>query len=350
MQAGPPRREAAGAPEPRHQRQHDDEGEEDPVVNDGEWGPEDPTNGVYGGSQQFPLSNGHKNDAYANPSTARLANAGLFSGGMNSPIEQNQAVIETGYSLTGGVPTDRDWRVRLSLPPGSPIFYQDGGDSGALWPLVESGINGVVFPYTPQITVTHTANYTPQKLTHHNYTNYFYDNSEVNAISITGDFTVQSVDEGQYLLASIYFFRSLTKMFFGADFNAGNPPPLVYLNGYGQYYLPNVPCVVTSFQHTMPGDVDYMDIPEPAITQQGYNPQFQNYRLNSTRLPTTSQITLGLQPVYSRLAQSQGFSLNDFASGALINPPGSGLPASGFGASQGARYVGGSNTSNGGFL
>ena len=193
----------------------------------------------------------------------------------------------------------------------------------------------------------HNANYTAQKLTHNNYTQYFYDNSEVQAITIAGDFTVQNVNEGQYLLATIYFFRAVTKMFFGADQNAGNPPPMVYLNGYGQYYFPNVPCVVTAFSHTMPSECDYMDIPEPGLS---FNPQFQNYRLNSTRLPTTSAISLTLQPIYSRLAQSQGFSLNDFAAGALVNPPGSGLPATAFGASRPVTSVNPNNRSNGGFL
>jgi len=258
-----------------------------------------------------------------------------------------------------------DWRVRVSLAPNSTYFYNDPFNS-LLSPLInETGTGianaitntvglggnkrvGVVFPYTPQVQVQHNATYSAQKLTHNNYTQYFYDNSEVQAINITGDFTVQNVNEGQYLLATIYFFRAVTKMFFGQDENAGNPPPLLYLNGYGQYYFPNVPCVVTSFSHTMPADCDYMDIPEPGLM--GYNPQFLNPRLNSTRLPTTSSITLTLQPVYSRSAQSQGFSLNDFAAGALVNPPGSGLPASGFGASQGARYVGSNSQSNGGFL
>ena len=266
-----------------------------------------------------------------------------------------------------------DWRVRVTLAPGSNYFYNDPNNT-LLSPLVSelgggsvnpiaSGVSnifglggsgarrvGVIFPYTPQLQVTHAANYTPQKLTHNNYTQYFYDNSEVQAISITAEFTVQNVNEGQYLLACIYFFRSVTKMFFGQDpaGMAGNPPPMVYLNGYGQYYLPNVPCVVTSFSHTMPNDCDYMDIPEPGLGP--YNPQSQNYRLNSTRLPTTSSISLSLQPVYSRLAQSQGFSLNDFAAGALVNPPGTGLPSSSFGSSQGARFVGGNNRSNGGFL
>ena len=260
----------------------------------------------------------------------------------------------------------QDWRVRVNLAPNSNYFYNDPTNT-LLSPLrtestnnvtsaVVQGVNslfgptgqsriGVVFPYTPTLTVQHTANYSPQKLTHNNYTQYFYDNSEVQAITINGEFTVQNVNEGQYLLASIYFFRSITKMFFGADPMAGNPPPLVYLNGYGQYYLPNVPCVVTSFSHTMPDQVDYVDIPEPGLT---YNPVATKPTLNSTRLPTTSTISLSLQPVYSRLSQSQGFSLNDFARGALINAPGSGGAASGFGSTKPA--LNGGTPGNGGFL
>jgi hypothetical protein len=53
--------------------------------------------------------------------------------------------------------------------------------------------------------------------------------------------------------------------------------------------------------------------------------------------------------VYSRYAQSQGFSLEDFARGALINPRSSNNPATAFGASQ-ATTPGVNNTKNGGFL
>jgi hypothetical protein len=259
-----------------------------------------------------------------------------------------------------------DWRVRISLAPGSNYFYNDPSNN-LLSPLrtevannstsaVVQGINnlfgsggqsrvGVVFPYTPTVTLQHSANYAAQKLTHSNYTQYFYENSEVGAISITGEFTVQNVNEGQYLLATIYFFRSLTKMFFGRDSMAGNPPPIVYLNGYGEYYLPNVPCIVTSFSHTMPDSVDYMDIPEPGLN---YNPGVTRPVLNSTRLPTTSTLSLTVQPVYSRLAQSQGFNLSDFARGALINAPGSGGAASSFGATQTA--INGGSPGVGGLL
>lgn len=268
-----------------------------------------------------------------------------------------------------------DWRVRVSLAPGSNYFYNDpnntllsplrtetGGGTSAIQGQVSnlfgsSGSKrvGVVFPYTPQVAITHTANYTPVELAHNNYKHYAYNHSEVSGITLNAEFTVQNVNDGQYLMAAIYFFRACTKMFFGADPMAGNPPPIVYLNGYGQYYLPNVPCVVTTFAHTMPADCDYMDIPEPAATRTGYNPQFQNYRLNSTRMPTTSTMTIGLQPVYSRYAQSQGFSLSDFAAGALVNSSGAGLPATAFGATQQPQYANkGSNSikggQNGGFL
>lgn len=265
---------------------------------------------------------------------------------------------------------DRDWRVKLTLPPGANYFYNDpnnnllsvlrteasqvpqGSRTNTQIPSVQSNSRiGVVFPYTPTISVTHTANYTAQKLTHNNYTQYFYENSEVQPISITADFTVQNISEGQYLLASIYFLRSLTKMFFGQDTKAGtaglptagNPPPIVYLNGYGQHYLPNVPCVVTSFQHTMPGDVDYINIPDPSVD----TPFSSSSGVpEGTRLPTTSSIVLTVQPVYSRLAQSQMFSLNDFARGALLNN--SPTPATAYAKSIGPQFA--TSGLNGGFL
>ena len=301
----------------------------------------------------------------------------LGSVGLNGASNRQNVADMFKYSTKTSGPAPRiiypdanlDWRVRVSLAPNSKYFYNDpsntllsplvkeaGGGSdnpagGVLGNLFGAGGTkrvGVVFPYTPSITIQHTATYQAQKLTHSNYTQHFYDSSAVEAITITAEFTVQNINEGQYLLAAVYFFRSVTKMFFGQDAGAGNPPPLVYLNGYGQYYLPNVPCVVTSFSHNMPGDVDYMDIPEPAVTQTGYNPQYISRRLNSTRMPTTSQITLSLQPVYSRTAQSQNFSLEDFSRGALVNRIGAGNPSSAFGATQGGKYTSGGNS--GGFL
>jgi hypothetical protein len=50
-------------------------------------------------------------------------------------------------------------------------------------------------------------------------------------------------------------------MFSGLDPKAGNPPPIVKLNGYGNYMFKNIPVVVTSFATTMPNDCDYISVP-----------------------------------------------------------------------------------------
>ena len=219
------------------------------------------------------------------PSRVRLENSGLVDEPANEPsVEENSG----GQSSGGG---GQGWKVRIKLGD-TGIFSM----SNVLKPL--QSVGGIVFPYTPQITLLHQANYIPQRLTHSNYAHFAFEASEVQAIQITGDFTVQTKDEGKYVLACIYFLRACTKMFFGQGDLACNPPPLVFLNGYGEYYFPNVPCIVTSFQHTMPNEVDYMEI-------------------GDYRMPTLSQIVVSLQPVYSKNAVTK-FDLKEFADGKLV--------------------------------
>lgn len=263
------------------------------------------------------------------PSGTRLKFAGLFSGGATA----SQSAGSLGYNINSANdnstdPGMGDWRVRISLPKASSLFYRTAGQLQN----VLARTNGVVFPYTPTVTVTHNARYQEQALTHSNYKNYFYEGSDVGAITISGDFTVQNLDEGQYLLAAIYFFRTCTKMFFGEkenSKNAGNPPPIVYLDGYGTFYLPHVSCVVTSFSHTMPDNVDYLEIPSTTGTSQstGKNPTPST---GTTRLPTSSQIQVTLQPVYSRKNIYEKFTLSSFASGALLGSSSGSSNTSGF--------------------
>ena len=265
------------------------------------------------------------------PSMSRLASAGLPLGGSRllTPLLGNADINFTG---TGQVPA-RDWRVRVSTKSQALTY------SGVMSPLEQT--QGVIFPYTPQITVTHQANYTPQRLTHSNYPAYAYENSEVQAIQINAEFTVQNKNEASYLLACIYFFRTATKMFFGTGDNVGNPPPIVFLNGYGQHYFPNVPCLVTQFAHTMPADVDYIETgrqnSQDFLFGQSDGTQYGNFQENyadrlqnnydspsnssvsnsSTRVPTTSTLSVSLQPVYSKKKTSE-FDLSRFGSGDLI--------------------------------
>lgn len=293
------------------------------------------------------------------PSKARRAISGLLPGGASSIGKQATTVgfrsATAGDGVGAGIAIEDDWRVRISLSPQSSIFYKDANNSNSiLTPLIET--NGVIFPYTPTITVNHTANYSSVTPTHSNYSQHFYNNSEVTDISISGEFTVQNQTEGQYLMAAIYFFRAATKMFFGQGANAGNPPPIVFLDGYGSHYFPHVPCVVTSFSHTLSPDVDYIQVPistsiltestvennslppgvndslgapigmfnSDAFKAQNPTPRTitkQSFSKieTSTRLPTSSAISITVKPMYSRKNLHDRFNLDDFAGGKLLS-------------------------------
>ena len=257
--------------------------------------------------------------ASSNPSAARLAQAGaqpgaekLFSGSAGS-------VFNINFMNQNGTPisAEDDWRVRISLASYTADLFYRNPNNVLLQPL--NSTNGVVFPYVPTVTLQHQARYQNAPLTHSNYASYFYEGSEIQAIQINGDFTVQNISEGQYLMAVIQFFRSMTKMFWGSEANAGSPPPLVYLDGYGPAYLPHIPSVVTLFNHTMPADVDYLEIPIGVpLNTSNLLPNGNANTGGKVRLPTTSQISVTLQPVYSRNNISDNFTLSEYARGGLI--------------------------------
>lgn len=268
--------------------------------------------------------------SWTQPSYGRLAASGLLEGAVNAL--QTTLNIGFTYSTSTAVPSERDWRVRVSCAPYQGILYNDTVNNIIMQPLQVT--SGAVFPYTPQITVQHSARYGAVPLTHSNYSSFFYEGSEVQAINISGDFTVQNIAEGQYLLAVIYFFRAASKMYFGQDgasnvgvVPAGNPPPMLFLNGYGTHYFPRVPCVLTSFQHVMPPDCDYVDVPySPRLMKPQNAVSMSSASTMTTRLPTQSTITITLQPVYSRKAVHDRFTLANFARGNLL---GGGSPPTG---------------------
>ena len=302
------------------------------------------------------------------PSKARNAISGLMPGGLSGMAKSIPNIGFQSMSGTGGATaaSEDDWRVRVSLSPNARLFYQDITQAlnAIQSPLLET--NGVIWPYTPQITVTHNAQYSTAHLTHSNYPAHFYNSSEVADINISGEFTVQNLEDGQYLMAAVYFFRAATKMFFGQGANVGNPPPVVFLDGYGSHYFPHVPCVVTQFSHTLPNEVDYIQVPisttslteVPLSTQaiapgvnlidNGYGklvspstvaPDFNatqksaqvtttqqfNTITTHTRVPTTSTVSVTLRPMYSRKNLHDRFDLNKFAAGGLLQDKDLGL-------------------------
>jgi hypothetical protein len=268
---------------------------------------------------------------------------------VGTQLAQRQAVLEAQRKLVN----NGDWRVRLSLAAGANYLY-NASSPGILQPLARTG--GVIFPYMPKIDVAYKASYTSYDLTHSNYRGYFYQNSYTDAVNLTATFTAQDTTEANYLLAVIHFFRSVTKMFYGQDAQRGAPPPLVYLTGLGEYQFAAHPCVVSSFQYSLPNDVDYIragstningtnlitrrarqDLPTNPITgavkrlenlfsSQGINkgaitsPQAPPTlgKNSPTYVPTKIDCTISLLPMQTRAQVSQVFSLKNFANGDLI--------------------------------
>ena len=181
---------------------------------------------------------------------------------------------------------------------------------------------------------------------------------------ITGDFTAQDNEEANYMLAVIHFFRSVTKMFYGKDQNpsSGTPPPLCYLSGMGGFQFDRHPLLISSFNYSLPNEVDYIRAASPTllpgVSSTGYDDGTKNrdtnisqVRLNGlnpgatesppawdynrttntepTYVPTKMQISLTAYPIVTRTDISNNFSLKRYATGELlrgsIRPSGGGI-------------------------
>lgn len=293
------------------------------------------------------LATDSTNNVTSSPATSNSSPlASEIQRGINNARAQPVRAVQLGQEAGSG-----DWRVKLQLAQGATYLY-NAEQPGILEPLRVT--NGVIFPYTPKIDISYKANYSTYDLTHSNFRGYYYQNSQVGDIGITGHFTAQDTTQANYLLAVIHFFRSATKMFYGQDAQRGSPPPLVFLSGLGQYQFSNHPCLISDFSYSLPEDVDY--IRAQVTNQVGLNLTVQNNVKQSvatnnifssiqrlanaftrkgaipntpfgspnvpnlaqgspTYVPTKMDITIKLLPVNTRQQVSQQFSLREFANG-----------------------------------
>jgi hypothetical protein len=248
-----------------------------------------------------------------------------------------------------------DWRFRVRLSPFADYLY-NSSSPGILSPLRDT--DGVIFPYMPQITVSSNARYASYDLTHSNYRGYFYSGSHVENIVVNAEFTAQDTAEANYLLATMHFFKSATKMFYGQDRERGTPPPLLYMTGLGEYQFNEHPCAVTVFQYTLPDNVDYIKTTNSTTTGDQYlgrntSGGYQGWSSALSRLitsgldsifgspqvlspispsisgltkvtggdtyvPTRINLSLTFLPINTRNQVSKDFSLREFANGNLI--------------------------------
>ena len=250
-----------------------------------------------------------------------------------------------------------DWRVRLSI-----ANWASFRNSPVLQPLLEAG--GLIFPYTPNISINSNAEYKPIPTTHTNYTHQAFARSDPGEIKIIAPMPVEDATQALYWIAAVHYLRSLTKMFNGDDIKAGNPPPIVQLNGYGNYVFKNVPVVVSNFSCQLSNDCDYIGVevvgsmagqlaglagsiggiadsvgslfgaakPVTNVISQvsGLAGQVAGvmgaFGLGGsvsggiTHVPTKSELNVTLKPVYSRTA-SRRFSLDHFVTGGYLDNP-----------------------------
>lgn len=227
------------------------------------------------------------------------------TGGFGSSIN-NRTVSRAIISPNTNNTETGDWRVSISVPE----ILKGGEILNPLRTVNNSSAfdtrDKMIFPFNPTVLLSHSANYSQIQPTHTNYPYQAYESSQVDAITITGEFYQENENDAKYWLACLHFLRSATKMFYGDSEPGGNPPVVCRLNGYGKHVLNNIPVVITNFTTDLPVDVDYISctMPDGEI----------NY------VPTQSAITVTLQPQYARRSQS-GFNLSQYVQGEYINKP-----------------------------
>ena len=184
-----------------------------------------------------------------------------------------------------------DWRVRLNCD------FNTLFGSGTFSRLVAT--NGVVWPYLPNITISTKANYTQVDPVHNNFPFQSYKNSQVEDITIAGEFSAETETDAAYWIAVTTFLRTATKMFYGQGANAGSPPIICHLTGYGSMVFNTVPVVIKSFSVDLKDDVNYVQC---------------NAYGSPTWVPIMSTITVTVAPIYNR-ERLRRFSLENFAKG-----------------------------------
>lgn len=199
---------------------------------------------------------------------------------------------QVGKAISLQPGTKNDWRVRLNAEWS--VF------NSPLFSLLER-TGGMVFPYLPNITVSTKANYTQVDTVHNNYPFLAYKNSQVDDITITGEFSQETETDAAYWIAATTFLKTATKMFYGQGSNAGNPPIICNLSGYGGSVFNNVPVVVKSFSVDLKDDVNYINC---------------NTFGTNTWVPVMSTITIVVTPIYNR-EKLRKFSLEDYSRGKI---------------------------------
>jgi len=211
-----------------------------------------------------------------------------------------------------------DWRARIRPKKGGEDFAYGtkdakGNDKASiLSPLKERG--GLVFPYTPNIFLQGQVDYDEHSQHGSNYPFYTYINSKPPTLPVQGQFTANTLEEAQYLLAIFHFLRSITKGYYGDSAVEqgfyGTPPPVMIFEYLGHYGFNKVPVIIRSFNFQLPDGVDYVPV-------RYKNPQIGEETV--TYMPTETDIMIEMVPQYTLKKLRKRFDLNAFTRGEDFN-------------------------------
>lgn len=223
-----------------------------------------------------------------------------------------------------------DKRVRIRAKPGQEErLYGRRGEafSTPMWILHIT--NGIIFPYTPSLSFSHTGIWSSQDLVHNIQQWYYFGGNTSPTITVTGTFTAQTRFEAAYVFAVFHFLRSYSKIQFGErtpDELRGLPPPTVLFDAYGNFMFNSLPVIIKSWSFDFPSDVDYVKVPisvlSSSIDQNTNNVDFSNISLNTKKgvayVPSVNTVSMELVVQQPLRKLRREFNLGDFVEGRLL--------------------------------
>lgn len=218
---------------------------------------------------------------------------------LGSSNSVNPVLREQPSSSSNKAGVNSDPRAILKPKSGAMQFYLNGGE--LLKPLQQT--NGLVFPYTPDVTFGATSDFMAPDMTHTNYKYNSWKESYPKDIRLSAAiFTAQTVDEAKYMVSALHFLSCVKLGMFGNSPKVGSPPPVLEFSYLGPHMFKNVPVVLIDYEYLLPKEVDYIPVSIGGST---------------SSVPVKLELNIILRPTYNTSDVRQ-FNVQKFINGDYI--------------------------------
>lgn len=217
-----------------------------------------------------------------------------------STSSSSSSLISSALSSVLGNATTGSNDLRIKITPKDLSILGTSVSTNPLTPIIQTG--GLILEYTPNISINGSASYSTQTPTHGIQDYRIYQNTPSQSFSISCSVSAQSLSEAQYSAATLHFLRLVTKSRFGQSSNAGLPPPMMILSGYGEFMFDSLPVIIDNYSYQLPDNVDYVNV------------QIGNY---GAKIPTLTTVTINVT-VQNTPDKLNTFDINSYANGTLL--------------------------------